>query len=176
MGARVALLLAGLTLASQRLEAQVVDSVKVLTLSQAIELAGAPAAGLPIVLATTRPDEASPEAEAWTVYGADGRPRQIVIYTESAAFRCANRHPYPDRQCRLKLASILVHEAWHFTRRGDDAGAYEEQLAFLILNEASSVTIASVRRSRDHAVSRRGEARRERVEAGGQVTAPPAAR
>jgi hypothetical protein len=54
----------------------------------------------------------------------------------------------------LKLASIIVHEAWHFTRSRDDAQAYEAQLAFLMWRGASSLVIGSVRRSRDYALAR----------------------
>jgi hypothetical protein len=125
------------------------------TLRDAVELAGLRLAALPIVLSASRHADTSDGVEAWTLYGEDGRAQQIVVYSGSAVFRCANHQPYPDWQCRLKLASILVHEAWHFTRSRDDAQAYQAQLAFLMVRGASSVVVGSVRRSRDHALATR---------------------
>jgi hypothetical protein len=124
------------------------------TLSQAFDLAGPLVAALPILLARTRPAGASPGVEAWTSYGEDGRPQHIFVYTQSQAFRCANRHPTPAWQCRLKLASIIVHEAVHFGGSRDEKKAYEAQIAFLIGNRAASEMIASVIRARDVATAR----------------------
>jgi hypothetical protein len=139
-----------------------VDGTKARTLSQAIDLAGPRAAALPIALAARPYAAASSGVEAWTLYGEDGRPQQIFVYTESVAFRCANRQPKPDWQCRLKLASVIVHEAWHFNESRDEAGAYVAQLAFLIGNGASPQVTAGVRRSRDRAVAARGANTRQR--------------
>jgi hypothetical protein len=130
-----------------------VDRMKAATLADAIQLAGPAAAALPIVLAEKPYQEPAAGIEAWTFYDHDGRPRQIFVYTGSAAFRCANQIN-ADRQCRLRLASIIVHEAWHFTRSRDDGQAYDEQLAFLMVNGASSAVIGSVRRSRTYALAR----------------------
>ena len=130
-----------------------VDATRAQTLADAVELVGVRATALPIALATSPPDTASSGVEAWILSGDDGRPRQIVVYTESEVFRCANRRN-PDWQCRLKLASIIVHEAWHFNDRADEARAYDEQLAFLIFRGATSAVVSGVRRSRDHAVAR----------------------
>jgi hypothetical protein len=76
------------------------------------------------------------------------------VYTESSVFICASRqtpvhaNPYI---CLLKLASIIVHEAWHFKNGPDEAGAYEAQLQFLVTRgPGSPAEIAEgVRRARD---------------------------
>jgi hypothetical protein len=117
-------------------------------------LAGPRAAGLPIALAASPPDTASSGLEAWTIYGEDGRPSQIFVYTESEAFRCANRQPTPNWQCQLKLASVIVHEAWHIKNGRDEAEAYVAQLAFLIWNRAAPEVIAGVSRTRHKVIAR----------------------
>ena len=49
------------------------------------------------------------------------------------------------RQCLLRLASVLVHEAWHSENGRDERGAYEEQIAFLLRNGAATEHVAAVR-------------------------------
>ena len=106
------------------------DRVRRETLDHARVLANPHSAGVPIVLASILPDSASPGVEAWTVFREDGKGDRVVVYTESSVFICASRHmpvqvnPYI---CRLKLASIIVHEAWHFKNGPDESGAYEAQ-------------------------------------------------
>jgi hypothetical protein len=57
----------------------------------------------------------------------------------------------------LKLASVIVHEAWHLQHGRDEAGAYDAQLIFLQMTEASAtfqlnlaaaITINEVRRAK----------------------------
>jgi hypothetical protein len=61
--------------------------------------------------------------------------------------------PTGPRQCQLQLASFIVHEAWHYRHGFEEAAAYQEQLNFLIFNEALDSIVASVRRARKHAVT-----------------------
>jgi hypothetical protein len=130
------------------------DRVRRETLDYARVLASPHSAGVPIVLDSVPPDSASPGVEAWTVFREDGKGDRVVIYTASSVFICASKNapvhvnPYI---CLLKLASIIVHEAWHFKNGPDEAGAYEAQLQFL---EAKGVGSAAkiaegVRRARD---------------------------
>ena len=60
-----------------------------------------------------------------------------------------------DWQCMLKLASVLVHEAWHFRNGRDEAGAYTAQITFL-MHQGSDATAAGVRRARDRVLAVRG--------------------
>lgn len=129
------------------------------TLSQALHLGGPLLAALPISLTETPPAGTSSGVEAWTSWGEDGRPRKIFLYTQSNVFRCANRHPTPVWQCRLKLASILVHEAVHLSGNRDERKAYETQIAFLVRSGASSQLITSVARARDYVIANESAAR-----------------
>ena len=140
------------------------------TLSQALDLGGPLVAALPISLTETPPAGTSSGVEAWTSSGEDGRPRQIFLYTQSNVFRCANRHPTPLWQCRLKLASILVHEAVHLSGNRDERNAYEAQIAFLVGRGASSQIVTSVARARDYVVARQ---RAREAETRGALTHPP---
>jgi hypothetical protein len=101
-------------------------------LAGAILLAGPSIAGLPIVLAAVPPDEASRGVEAWT-------------------FRCASDRL--DYQCLLRLASAIIHEAWHYRYGLDEAGAYDAQIGFLTLHGGSGARIASVYRVRDYVMA-----------------------
>src|SRR5262245_31393594 len=83
------------------------------TLEAALALAGLERANLPITLVAVAPATASHGMEAWTSFDAEGKGEQIFVYTGSDMFRCA-RWPLGMRQCRIRLASALVHEAWHF--------------------------------------------------------------
>lgn len=108
--------------ADRQVTAEAIDTQ---TLSEAIELAGPQVAALPIALASTLPEYVSPNADAWLSRGDDGRPRLVVVYTKSATFRCASHRPLTNWQCRLRLASIIVHEAWHFRNGSDERQAYD---------------------------------------------------
>jgi hypothetical protein len=112
----------------------------------------------PMVLISVLPGTVSPGAEAWTVYDEHGQGDRIFVYTRGRTFQCASTPGRDGDQCLLRLASILVHEAWHLRHGPDEAGAYEAQLAFLRLTEASaflqlnemaSQDIREVRRARD---------------------------
>ena len=48
----------------------------------------------------------------------------------------------------LKLASIIVHEAWHYRHGPREAGAYDRQIAFLTAHRGSSAQITGVRLAR----------------------------
>lgn len=119
-----------------------------IALDRALMLAGLQTVHLPIGL-TPEPLAKSPAAEAWTIYGEDGKGTQILVYTGSRIFRCAAVPIRPNYQCVLRLASIIVHEAWHVKNGPDEAGAYQAQLSFLQFNDASGAETDAVRRARD---------------------------
>ena len=139
------------------------DRVRRDTLDAAVVLANPSSAGVRIVLASVPPDSASPGVEAWTVFREDGKGDRVVVYTESSVFICASRNtpvhvnPYV---CLLKLASIIVHEAWHFKNGPDEAGAYQAQLQFLEVRGAGSAAeiAEGVRRARDRVKARSKQA------------------
>ena len=125
------------------------------TLEAALVLTGFAIAKLPIELASVAPDGASQGVEGWTLYRADGQGERIVVYSESAIFRCASR---PDKnteshQCLLRLASVIVHEAWHFRNGRQETGAYTAQIQFLMANHASDAHIAAVQMARDRVLA-----------------------
>jgi hypothetical protein len=138
-------------------------------LELALLRAGPPFAHLPIVLTTILPWTASPGAEAWTVFFEDGRGDRIFVYTGSEVFQCASTSRRDMWQCGLRLASIIVHEAWHLRHGKDEAGAYEAQLTFMILNDGSGEQIAPIRLARNRVVA----ARRRAAEAEKTPTEPP---
>jgi hypothetical protein len=125
------------------------------TLEAARLLAGPAIAKLPIELASVPPYGASSGVEGWTLYRSDGQGERILVYTGSRIFRCASLPQQdPQRyQCELRLASVIVHEAWHFRNGRQEAGAYTAQIAFLIGNHASDAQIAAVQMARDHILS-----------------------
>jgi hypothetical protein len=120
------------------------------TFEAALELAGLSAAKLPIVMTSVMPDTLSPGTVGWTSVGRNGKGERIFVYSNSAAFRCARARK--DRQCLLKVASVIVHEAWHFRHGGGEGAAYTAQILFLMANDGALEEIADVRRSRDRAV------------------------
>jgi hypothetical protein len=128
------------------------DQVERQTLEAALLLAGQSVGRLPIALASVTPDTASPGVLAWTTVGSDGNSERIFVYAGSGTFRCA-RPANGNYQCLLKLASVIVHEAWHFKHGGSEAGAYDAQIAFLMGNQGALEQIADVRRSRERAVA-----------------------
>jgi hypothetical protein len=123
------------------------------TLDTAILLAGPSLTGLPIALAPAPPDEASRGVEAWTLSHQDGHGERIIVYSGSGVFHCASDPNRQDYQCLLKLASILVHEAWHYRHGPDEAGAYDAQISFLTTHGRSGARIGGVRRSRDRVLA-----------------------
>ena len=128
------------------------DDVEHQTLEAALMLAGRSIAKLPIVLVSVTPDTASAGVQGWTTRDATGKAERIFLYTGSGLFRCA-RPSNETYQCVLKLASVLVHEAWHFRHGANEADAYAAQIVFLIGNGASLDQIADVRMSRDRVVA-----------------------
>jgi hypothetical protein len=135
---------------------------------RALRLAGPQLyAHLPFVLISELPWTVSPGAEAWTVFDEHGKGDRIFVYTRSRTFQCASASRRDQGQCLLKLASVIVHEAWHLRNGLDEVGAYEAQLSFLRLieasavfqvNEAAAVNIREVRRARDRALADRRSA------------------
>jgi len=126
----------------------------------------------------------SPDAEAWTVYDEHGTGDRIFVYTRSRTFRCASATRSDQDQCLLRLASIIVHEAWHFRHGPDEAEAYEAQLAFLGLTEASAFLQASetasqdireVRRSRDRVLANKRNGSRQADTGAGEHSSPSSA-
>lgn len=126
------------------------DRISRETFEAALVLAGFSAAKLPIVLTSVMPDIAAPGTLGWTSVGRNGKGERIFIYSNSAAFRCARAQE--NRQCLLKVASVIVHEAWHFRNAGGESAAYTAQILFLMANDGALEEIADVRRSRDRAV------------------------
>jgi hypothetical protein len=124
------------------------------TLDDALLLAGL-THRLPIMLAPTTPEGSSLGVEAWIIADRDG-PRRIVVYTRSETFRCASALPR-DHQCLLKLASVLVHEAWHLMHDASEAEAYAAQIAFLTLRGGSAPNIAGVLRAKAHVIASRAQ-------------------
>jgi len=114
------------------------------TLERVLILAGLDRANLPITLATAAPASASYGVEAWTSYDAHGCGERIFVYTGSDMFRCASR-PLSMRQCLLRLASVVVHEAWHLENGRDEEEAYEVQISFLLRNGAATEHVKAVR-------------------------------
>jgi hypothetical protein len=131
------------------------------TLDEAIRLAGPSIAGLPIVLAGVPPAEASRGVEAWTLRAADGSGELVVVYSESA-FHCASNPNRLDYQCLSKLASAIVHEAWHYKYGLDETGAYDAQIAYLTTRGGSGYMIAGVRLARAHVLNARQAIERRR--------------
>jgi hypothetical protein len=122
------------------------------TLRDALSLAGVGVAKLPIELASLPLAGTTPGVEAWTTYGDTEKGAQIFVYTESEIFRCASR----DRrahQCRLKLASIIVHEIWHLKYGASEADAYQAQIMFLIQNGGSPALVSGVHAARNRFVA-----------------------
>ena len=113
------------------------------TLRRVLVLAGLDRANLPITLATVAPASASRGVEAWTSYDDECGDR-IFVYTRSDMFRCASP-PLAMRQCLLRLASAVVHEAWHVENGRDEKEAYEVQIAFLLRNGAATEYVKAVR-------------------------------
>jgi hypothetical protein len=133
-------------------------------LDKALLLAGPHlSAHLPIVLISALSWPVSPGAEAWTVYDEHSKGERIFVYTRSRTFQCASVPRWDQYQCLLKVASVIVHEAWHLRNGPDEAGAYEAQLVYLQLNEASAASgflqsaaaadISEVRRARDRVLA-----------------------
>ena len=134
-------------------------------LDRALIMTGLQATRLPIVLTSELPVTGSIGAEAWTVYDEDGKGDRIFVYTQSRAFRCASVLHRDQYQCLLKLASVIVHEAWHLRKGPDEATAYRAQLAFLEFNHASGSVMTEVRDSRRRVLAeKRGTSKRPRTD------------
>jgi len=123
------------------------------TLEDAVLLAGPSVAGLPIVLAAILPDGASRGVEGWMLYGQEGHAERIVVYSGSDVFRCASDRVRGDYQCLLRVASTIIHEAWHYRHGPGEADAYEAQIVFLTMRGGSSAQISGVRRARAHVLA-----------------------
>jgi hypothetical protein len=151
MRALAPLLVVALVLPPSSRTMEGLDLVERRTLEAALRLAGPGLSALPIELASSAPDGASPGVEGWTISGADGQAERIVIYTRSGIFRCARwPHDGPlSHECLVRLASVIVHEAWHFRYGRLEAGAYGAQIIFLLANHASGAQIAAVQTARD---------------------------
>ena len=113
------------------------------TLQRVLVLAGLDRANLPITLAKAAPASASIGVEAWMAYD-DECGTRIFVYTGSDMFRCASP-PLAMRQCLLRLASSVVHEAWHLDHGPNEEEAYEVQIDFLLRNGAATEHVKAVR-------------------------------
>lgn len=83
----------------------------------------------PIELVDVRPADASPTAEGFTRPGT----KRIYLLTRTAVFEAATRKEHWDADSLpfVKLASIIMHEAWHVRNGPDERGAYQAQLMTL---------------------------------------------
>jgi hypothetical protein len=152
-------------------------------LDKALRVAGPTSyADLPFVLVSELPQTASPGAEGWTSFDEQNRGDRIFVYTASRTFRCANVQGRDQDRCLLKLASVIVHEVWHLRNGRDEAGAYQAQLIFLKMKEASTflqlnqglaVDILEVRQARDRVLADTRNARQLALSSGASG-APPA--
>ena len=100
------------------------------TLDAALVLANLHDGRFPVTLTSIAPPVASEGIEAWTSYGPNGSGDRVFVYTGSEIFRCA-RWPLSMHQCVVRLASVLVHEAWHLEHGKNETAAYDAQIAFL---------------------------------------------
>ena len=83
----------------------------------------------PITFVNQPPAGVSRRAEAFVRTG----ERRIYVITSSRMFQRAQNATFRcgEHQALRKLASVLVHEEWHVTHGGDEAGAYAAQLITL---------------------------------------------
>jgi hypothetical protein len=84
----------------------------------------------PIVLLNSRPSDVSKHAEGFVRRG----DPQIYLLTDTVSFESARRaaRRCGAQQALRKIASVVVHEAWHVRRPGDESGAYAAQLFALV--------------------------------------------
>jgi hypothetical protein len=77
----------------------------------------------------------------------------IVLITSTTAFVSARaaRTPCSDLDAIREIAGVLAHEQWHIRHGADEEGAYDAQLAALLLLGVSqdSALYQRVKRSRD---------------------------
>ncbi|PWT83222.1 MAG: hypothetical protein C5B57_07315 [Blastocatellia bacterium] len=98
-------------------------------LACALDLLGRTVNLPPVQLVDAPPSEVSRFSEAFTRPGSD----TIYLITSTEVFRRVQRAQprCSDYDSVRKLASILVHEAWHVHHGPDERGAYEAQLTTL---------------------------------------------
>jgi hypothetical protein len=167
-------LILAFTMVSAMVAAGVKEAIERQTLQNVLLLAALDKAHVPVALASVLPHGASPTAEGWTTYAADGRAERIFLYTGSDMFRCA-RWPLSMRQCLLRVASVLVHEDWHVRHGRSESGAYEAQVVFLLRRGAATEHVKAVRMAGDRVIAaerRATEAARKRYELRGTVAEP----
>jgi hypothetical protein len=152
-------------------------------LDKALRLAGPYVdAHLRLFLVSELPRIVSARAEAWTQFDEDDKGDRIFVYTRSRTFLCAIIPGRDQNRCLLKVASVIVHEAWHLRNGRGEVGAYDAQLiflqsqeasAFLQVNEGIAVDMLEVRRARDRAVANQRDAKRRSASRSGASGAPP---
>ena len=83
-----------------------------------------------IVLLNLRPPEVSKHAEGFVRRG----DPHIYLLTDTVSFERARRavSRCGALQSLRKIASVVVHEAWHVQNPGDENGAYAAQLSALV--------------------------------------------
>jgi hypothetical protein len=83
-----------------------------------------------IVLLSSRPPDVSKHAEGFVRHG----DPHIYLLTDTVSFEDARRAPSRcgALQPLRKIASVVVHEAWHVRHPVDESGAYAAQLSALI--------------------------------------------
>jgi hypothetical protein len=100
-----------------------------IVLACALNLLGRTADVPRIELVPVPPDDVSRLAEAFTRENSN----TIYLVTSSEVFRTAQHGSAKcgDFEALRKLASIIVHEAWHVRHGSDEQGAYNAQLIAL---------------------------------------------
>jgi hypothetical protein len=103
------------------------------------------------------------------LYDDQGHGDRILLYTGGRTFQCASTAHDGKYQCLLRLASIMVHEAWHLNHGPNEAAAYGAQLAFLEFNGGSGLHMLDIRRSRNRVLAEQRHAG-QRADRGAGVT------
>jgi hypothetical protein len=138
------------------LSTQSETAADVRTMAAARKLAGLSTTTIPITLVPDAPAGTSRRIEGWTRFNSDGKGLGVFVYARSATFRCAVRSA-ETTTCLFQLASILVHEVWHFEHGFEEDGAYGAQIDFLnkvgvptrIVREVMAAHAAAVRADRN---------------------------
>jgi len=94
------------------------------------------------------PPGVSPNAEGWTVYDGEGKPRPtIYVAGWSALYRAILANRLDAQYNVIRLAGVLAHERTHIEHGRNEELAYLAQLTALEHLRAHDIDIANVRRA-----------------------------